>query len=68
MQLHRDATVKYFYLIASDLYRHRDVKYNQQELNKLAETLKNHLFEGSMEIKGLVDRTSAGIANCNQLK
>ncbi len=67
-RLSRDATVKYFYLVASDLYRHREVKYNQQELSKLAESLKNHLFEGSVEIKGLVDRTSQGIANCNQLK
>jgi len=67
-RLSRDATVKYFFLVATDLYRHREIKYNQAELFKLSQTLKDHLFEGSMEIKGLVDRTSAGIANCSQLK
>ncbi len=67
-RLGRDATVKFLYLVASDLYSHRELKYNQKELMKLSNLLREKLFEGSFEIKGFSDQTSGGIANCEALK
>lgn len=63
----RDATVKFLYIMAENFYEHRKVAYDQVELKKLADTLNEKLFDGSIEIKGMVDRMPEGIASCDHL-
>ena len=66
-RLARDATIKFLYLMAEDLYKHRDVEYDEVELEKLDQLLTKKLFEGSFPIKGMSDRMPNGIAQCDHL-
>ena len=66
-RLARDATIKFLYLMAENLYQHRDVEYDETELQQLDQLLVEKLFEGSFPIKGMIDRMPNGIAQCDHL-
>lgn len=66
-RLGRDATVKYLYLIASEFYKNRGVKYDHNKLVDFAKTINEKLFDGTFTINGFVDRTPNGIAQCAHL-
>ncbi len=63
----RDATVKYLYVMAEELYKHRNVPFTAVELGKLSQVLTEKLLEGSIKLKDFVDRTPNGIAQCSHL-
>jgi hypothetical protein len=66
-RLGRDATVKYFYLMAQDFYDHRQIDYDNTQRGLLAQRLNQKLFEGTESIEGFKDRFADGIARCDHL-
>lgn len=68
-RLARDATVKYLFLVATDLSAHRKEgrPYNREEQLKLAERLRAEFFDGTLPVPGLKDRFSRGAIRCDGL-
>lgn len=69
-RLARDATVKYLYLVATELYQRRveGRPYDERDNAQLQRRLERELYDGGAEIPGFKNRMPGGIMRCDLLK
>lgn len=69
-RLARDATVKFLYLVATDIAAHRraGIAYTEAEQQKLAKRIEKEFFDGAAKIDGFKERFPKGVMRCDGLR